>query len=134
MPVVSILLAPDAPFVAPGATLGYTVSATNTTSISQCFNYWEKATLPNSTTYPPSGALFGPVHLCLNPWASITTHLTHGVPLVAPLGAYTLNAFTGVYPYIVVSDGRFDFTVTSPVAPIKSPQTSWRLIENGFMK
>jgi len=134
-PVVIIGITLDAPSVPRGATLGYTVTATNTTATTQCFDYWEKVTLPNGSTYPATGALFGPVNTCLPAGASQNAHLTHGVPVSAPLGTYTLNAFTGSFhPTIVVSEAHANFNVTAPVAPMVNPHTSWRLIENGFRR
>jgi len=63
-------------------------------------------------TYPPLGELFGPKHLCLNAYASKSAHLTHKIPMFAPLGIYTYNAFVGPYPTILGED-HFVFTVTA---------------------
>jgi len=122
--------------VARGGVLGYNVTATNTTTTQQCFDYWENVTLPNSTTYPPTGALFGPINLCLNAGASQSAHLTHGVPMSAPVGAYIFNAFVGTNPTPVTSEAHFNFDVTAfAFGPLTNhPATSWRLIENGFRK
>jgi hypothetical protein len=134
LPVVMLGLVPDAVSLAHGATLGYNVTATNTTTTQQCFNYWETVTLPNGSTYPSTGTLFGPVRLCLNPGTSQTVHLSHGVPTSAPVGAYVFNAFIGAYPIIVVDEAHFNFDVTA-LGPVKSrPETTWRLIENGFAR
>jgi len=132
--VVTLVITPDATSVARGSTLGYNVTATNTTATKQCFNYWENVTLPGGSTYPPYGALFGPVHLCLLPRMLLSGHLAHGVPMNAPIGAYTFNAFTGVYPIAVVSEAHFNFNVTAFNPATKKPQRSWRLLENGFRK
>ncbi|MFQ5480130.1 MAG: SBBP repeat-containing protein, partial [Thermodesulfobacteriota bacterium] len=78
LPVIDLVITPDALTIAQGGTLGYTVKATNTTVELQCFNYWENVTMPGGGTYPPVGELFGPVRLCLN--GSQSVHLTHGVP------------------------------------------------------
>ncbi len=134
LPAVTLVITPDAVSVAQGTTLGYSVTATNTTASQQCFNYWEDTTLPDGSTFPPTGALFGPVRLCLNAGASQTAHLTHGVPIFAPLGSYIFNAFTGAFPIIVVAEAHFNFDVT-PVGPMTNqPATSWRLLENGVRK
>jgi len=134
LPVVTLAFTPDTTSVARGSALGYVVTATNTTATRQCFNYWENVTLPNGSTHPSTGSLIGPLHLCLNPGESKTGHLTHGLPMSAPLGTYTFNAFTGAYPVIVVGAAHFTFDVTAFGPMTKTPETSWRLIENGFRK
>ncbi|MFQ5353815.1 MAG: SBBP repeat-containing protein, partial [Thermodesulfobacteriota bacterium] len=133
-PVVYLTMTPDTSAVVIGSTLGYNVTAVNATAARQCFNYWENVTLPNSSTYPPTGALFGPVHLCLNAGAMKTAHQSHGVPISAPIGAYAFNAFTGAYPSLVVSKGHFNFDVLG-IGLAPSPhgrERSWRILENGF--
>ncbi len=140
LPVVTIAVVPDAASVVAGSTFGYQVTALNTTTTQQCFQYWEDVTLPGGSTYPPSSALFGPVDLCLAPGASQAVHLTHGVPAGAPLGAYTLNVFVGAYllpTYHVIVDeahSAFDVTALGPVTAGSAPMRSWRLVENGFSK
>jgi len=136
-PVVYLTMTPDSPTVVIGNSLGYDVSAVNTTATTQCFQYWETVSLPNGSTYPPTGTLFGPVHLCLNAGASKTAHLTHGVPMTAPLGTYVFNAFIGAYIFpIVVDEAHFNFDVLGiGLAPsLQGSETSWRMIENGFRK
>jgi len=54
LPAVTLLIIPDAVSVSRGSTLGYTVTATNTTARGLCFQYWEDVTLPNCATYPPT--------------------------------------------------------------------------------
>jgi len=133
-PVVTLAITPDAVSIARGSTLGYTVTVVNTTTANQCFQYWENVTLPNGSTYPTTGALFGPVNLCLNAGASKTAHLTHGVPMGAPVVAYIFNAFIGTNPAPVTSEAHFSFNITAVNPATRNPQTSWRLIENGFRK
>ncbi len=137
-PVVTLAITPDAVSIPQGFTLGYNVTATNTTAVQQCFNYWENVNLPGGTLFPPTDSLFKPVpRLCLNGGASMTVHLTHGVPLTAPIGAYVFNSYVGIYPYsfrVVVDTTSFNFNVTAGVAPIRNRQTSWRLIENSFRR
>jgi len=136
VPVVAISLSrPGAKFFARGSTLGYDVTATNTTAVRQCFDYWETVTLPGGIVYPPVGALFGPINLCLNAgqqecapdprhthvsarrWLRHQHHHRH-----KPHASY------------VTSESHFNFEVTAFNPVTKNPQTSWRLIENGFRK
>ncbi len=134
LPAVMLGLVPETLSLAHGATLGYYVMAGNTTTTRQCFNYWETVTLPNGSTYPSAGALFGPVRLCLNPGASQNVYLSHVVPTSAPAGTYVFNAFIGAYPLAVVDEAHFSFDVTV-LGPLKTrPETTWRLIENGFAR
>jgi len=134
LPVITLTSTPDAASVARGSTLGYNVTAANTTASRQCFKYWETVTLPDGSTYPPSGTLFGPVHLCLNAGASVSVHLTHGVPMSTPVGAYVFNAFIGTYPAPVTAEARFNFNITAFSPAAKNPKRSWKLLENGFKK
>lgn len=117
VPVVSLLIRPDAASVAPGAGLGYTLMATNTTTTAQCFQYWEDVTLPDGTAYPPKGALRGPVNTCLDPGATLSRHLRHQVPASAVPGPYVLNAYLGTYPAVQESSD-FNFTIGSVVLPV----------------
>jgi len=137
-PVVTLALLPDATTVAQGFTLGYNVTVTNTTAVQQCFQYWENVNLPGGVLFPAKDSIFKPVpRLCLNGGASKTVHLTHGVPLTAPTGAYVFNSYVGIFPFNfrdVVDTASFNFNVTPGVAPIPNPLTSWRLIENGFRR
>ncbi|MFQ5427535.1 MAG: SBBP repeat-containing protein [Thermodesulfobacteriota bacterium] len=96
-PVIALSVVPDSPTVARGEVFGYTVTAINTTAVRQCFNYWENMTLPNGSTVPATGELFGPVRLCLDGWASQNAALTHNVPNGIALGNYVLHSFVGAY-------------------------------------
>ncbi|MFQ5354090.1 MAG: SBBP repeat-containing protein, partial [Thermodesulfobacteriota bacterium] len=101
-PVVALMVLPDSPTVARGEVFGYTVTATNTTAVQQCFNYWENITLPGGTTYPATGELFGPVRLCLDAFSAQVRSLTHNVPNNAALGTYILNSFVGAYNFPIL--------------------------------
>ncbi|MFQ5353856.1 MAG: hypothetical protein ACE5DR_02815 [Thermodesulfobacteriota bacterium] len=133
-PAVTLTLTPDTASVPRGGTLGYQITATNTTTSTQCVDYWEDVTLTNGSTYPPTGALFGPVHVCLGAGATKSVHMTQGVPLGAPVGSYMYNGYLGgTYPRVDNSD-TFNFTVTAFNPAVKNPARSWRLMENGFTK
>jgi len=114
-PVVTITLVPDAANVLQGFTLGYNVTATNTTTVQQCFQYWENVSLPGGALFPAKDSLYKPVpRLCLNGGASTTVHLSHAVPVTATLGAYAFNSYVGIFPFnfrIVVDTSSFNFNV-----------------------
>jgi len=132
---VTLSITPDATTVAQGGSLGYTVTAVNTTAAKQCVDFWETVTLPGGGTYPPGGALFGPMNVCLNANATRSAHLTQAVPLTAPVGSYTFNAFIGSPYPSVMNSASFNFNLTAFVAPAgKRPNRSWRLMENGFRR
>ncbi len=118
-PVVVLTLSPDSTTITQGGTLGYTVTATNTTEVQQCFNYWENVTLPGDT-FPPSDLTYGPIRLCLAGMASQSTHLSHPVPANTPQATYTFNAHLGAYISpthpVLVDEDHFSFTVGAPAA------------------
>jgi len=97
-PSITLSCVPDATILSRGGTLWYTVTATNNTATSQTFQYWTDVLLPNSTIYPPSGCLFGPVTVTLSAYGNRSARLSHPIPPVAPLGTYTFNACIGAYP------------------------------------
>ncbi|MFQ5480054.1 MAG: hypothetical protein ACE5DW_02125 [Thermodesulfobacteriota bacterium] len=65
MPVVTVTILPDATTVAHGSVPGYQVTATNTTAVQQCFQYWENVTPSEWSHFPGYGEFFGPLRLCL---------------------------------------------------------------------
>jgi len=132
--VLTLTLTPDVASIALGSSLGYGVTITNTSATQQCFDYWENVTLPLGMIYPPSGDLFGWNNICLTAGATLSVHLTHGVPMTAPVGAYIFNAFVGTNPTPVTSEAHFNFDVTAFNPATLHPETSWRLLENGFRK
>ncbi len=132
-PALTLTLTPDVASVARGANLGYTINAVNTTGVTQCIDYWEDVTLPSGSTFPPSGTLFGPKHVCLGAGTTKNVHLTQGVPLSAPVGAYSYNGSVGTFPAADTSSS-FNFNVTAVNPVTKNPARSWTLIENGFRK
>jgi hypothetical protein len=132
-PDVSVTLSPDSTSVPRGGTLGYWVTATNNTGITQTFQYWANVTLPNGNKYPPSGELFGPVTVSLAPYASRSAHLSHNIPNGAPLGNYTYNAYVGSYPTVWDED-HFNFSVTSSSSSLttEGPENWETSIEKPF--
>lgn len=130
---VSVTLVPDSISIPRGGNLGYTVTVKNNTNTTRTFKYWTYVKLPNSSRYPATGELFGPVSVTLNPGQSKNAHLTHSIPTIAPLGTYTYHGQVGTYPAIWDSSS-FNFTVTITTAPVPQGRTSdtWELLENGL--
>ncbi len=133
-PAITLTLTPDTASVARGGTLGYQINAMNNTASTLCFDYWEDVRLPGGGVYPPSGELFGPVHLCMAGGSTKSVHMTRGVPPTAPLGTYGYNGHIGVsYPTVYNTGGcNFDVTAFGPVTG--KPATSWSVMKNGFRR
>jgi hypothetical protein len=108
---VSVSLVPDATAVPRGGELGYRVTVTSASPLPVCIEYWTNINLPNSFIYPSEGTLFGPYNLCLEPYGSQSAHLTHTVPMTAPLGIYSYNAYVGGYP-MKWGENSFNIEVT----------------------
>jgi hypothetical protein len=123
-PAVTVSLSPDATSIPRGGTLGYWITVENTTGSTQCFDYWTNVNLPNGNKYPPSGELFGPYYLCLNPYQSRSAHLSHAIPMGAPLGTYTYNGYVGPYSTVWDED-HFYFTVTSTSSLTTEGPSDW---------
>ncbi len=131
---VTLSIAPDVTSVARGGSLGYTVTAVNTTSISQCVSYWENIILPGGIGFPSAGELFGPLSICLNANTSKVAHLVKAVPLSAPVGTYAFNAFVGAPYPVVMNTAAFNFNMTAVAPLVKRPNRSWGLLKNGFVR
>jgi hypothetical protein len=130
VPFVSMTLTPDTTTIPRGGTLGYQVTLTNETDALQCFEYWTNVTLPNGSIYPPSGELFGPRYLCLDPNDSQSAHFSHAIPMGAPLGDYVYNAYVGTYPD-AMNEEHFGFTVTA-TSQTTGPGQWDTMIDRGF--
>ncbi|MBI5116113.1 exo-alpha-sialidase [Candidatus Poribacteria bacterium] len=108
---VTLTLIPDSEVVSRGGILGYTVTVSNCDGSPVAFDYWTNATRPDGIIHPPSGALLGPYPVTLPGLGSRSAHRTHPIPAVAPLGAYTYNAYIGDYP-ATMNEYYFNFDVT----------------------
>ena len=97
---LGLTLAPAETVVARGATLSYRAEGTNQLQDRQCFDYWTNVTLPGGQIYPLWGGLFGPVNVCLDPGQTLGAGLNQPIPLTAPLGTCTYNAYLGSHPDI----------------------------------
>lgn len=111
--VATLDLDPDATIVAAGTALGMQVTAANNFSSEEQFVFWTNVTLPGGATYPPSGYLLGPLNATLDPFESVSVHLSHPVPSKTPRLMYTYNAYLSWGDEVVAED-HFDFTVTDP--------------------
>ncbi len=137
-PLVTINVVPDVLSIARGSSIGYTVTMVNVTATQQCFDFWEKVTMPDGSFYPRVGELLGPMNMCLNANATSNTHFTQAIPVTAPLGTYILNAFVGnPFPsFMDRSSFNLDVTAFNPanIPANTHVYRSWRLLENGFLQ
>ena len=113
-PIVECTLVPDNSVVPRGGTLGIQATAKNNTVLSQTFLFATNVTLPNGNKYPASGYLFGPISITLSGNGSRTGHLSHAIPLTAPLGTYIYHGYVGNYGVGIYHECTFEFTVTTP--------------------
>lgn len=100
-----------------GGSFEYNITVTNLDSISQSFDVWCMATLPDSSSYGP---VLGPVNLTLPGGSSNNRDGTQDVPAGAPAGTYIYHAYIGVYPNTIWSSDSFLFNKMG--AP---PDTLW---------
>ena len=121
---VSVTLSPDDTVIPRGGTLGVGVTITNNTDEDQIVYFATNVTLPNSNIYPPSGYLFGPFQVTLNPYESKSGHLSHTIPGNAPIGAYTYHGYVGKPGVGIIDEGQFDFEVIEAAA-IAGPE-EWK--------
>jgi hypothetical protein len=115
-PAASVSLTPDFTVIPRGGTLGVGVTVTNETDEVQLVGFATNVTLPNGDIFPPFGYLFGPVPVNLNPFESKYGHLSHTIPIYAPLGTYTYHGYVGKVGVGVINADNFDFEVTAGVA------------------
>ena len=120
LPNVSVNLAPDSDIVPRGGTLGFQATVTNNIDEAQVVLFATNVTLPNGSIFPPLGFLFGPIVVRLGPNQSKSGHLSHTIPLSAPLGAYTYHGLVGQVGVGVIDEDQFDFEVTEAPAVLGS--------------
>ena len=88
-----------------GGEFDFNIAATNNESYTTAFQFWTLATLP-------SGAQFGPI---MNGFVNLTTggsanrDRMQAVPMGAPTGDYTYDAYVGIYPNHIWDEDHFDF-------------------------
>jgi photosystem II stability/assembly factor-like uncharacterized protein len=96
----------DPPIVIPpgGGSFRATVTFTNTTALSQTFDFW--TTLSGASNRDP---LFGPRSMTLAPNQTLTRTLTQKIPGRIPAGSYTYTAKVGTFSSTVTSSDSFTF-------------------------
>jgi photosystem II stability/assembly factor-like uncharacterized protein len=110
LPVLLIDMQPDEDQVPRGGTLGLTGSVINCSSESQTVYGLTEVTLPNGNPYP-GNPVVGPREIVVPPNETVSIHLTHQVPLGAPLGTYTYTGKIGTPPSTLIDRDSFRFKV-----------------------
>ena len=119
-PAASVSLTPDSTVIPRGGTFGVGVTVTNETDEAQSVGFATNVILPNGNIYPPSGYLFGPVQVILDPFESKSGHLSHTIPGNAPLGTYTYHGYLGKAGVGVINAENFDFEVIGALKVVGS--------------
>jgi hypothetical protein len=112
-PAVSVFLEPDNGIIPVGSTLEFQAAVVNNTDEAKTVYFATNVQLPNGNMYPPSGSLFGPITVTLNPHQSRSKYLTQPIPMSAPLGTYTYYGYVYLPGVGFVDEDQFDFTVAS---------------------
>ncbi len=107
---LTITVTPDATTVPRGGYLGYTVEVTNITGESVTFDYWSDVYLWTGDPYG-NNPVFGPKGFTIGPYQTKQGHLSHKVPVNAPLKTYSLCGRVGDHPSNIWAEDCFDFTV-----------------------
>ncbi len=112
-PSVSLTLFADTLTVPQGGVLGVQATATNYTNEDQSFIFASNVTLPNGSINPfPPDFLFGPQWVTLAPYETKHRHITHDIPINAPLDAYIYNGYIGKGLQNIWNEDHVEFTVT----------------------
>ena len=109
-PEVTITLIPENPPIvvsANGGVFTFNIGVASSSVSPELIDIWTMITLPNGSEYGP---VINFQDFTLAAGASADRDRNQAVPAGAPAGAYTYDAYTGVYPNIVFTEDHFDFT------------------------
>lgn len=82
----------------------------NNDVVTQSYGVVTRVKLPNGTYYPPTGWLTQNL-ITLAPGENGAVPFTTAIPIVAPVGSYTLEAYVGFAPATLVTLTKLDFEV-----------------------
>jgi len=89
-----------------GGVLNFNIEVINNSSSSSIFDVWSEILMPDSSVMGP---LIGPVTITLPPDFNADRNRIQVVAAASPVGIYTYNAYTGVYPDSIVGQDYFQF-------------------------
>ena len=128
---VNVFLTAGATVIPRGGTLALQATIANNTDKAGIIRFATKVTLPNENPYPPSGYLFGPKEVTLNPYQSKAGHFAHTIPMGAPLGTYMYHGYIGRPGMGIIDEDQFDFEVIE--APAAGGPEDWEtILDRGF--
>jgi len=90
-----------------GGSFNFNIAVANTSTSPQTFDIWSMATLPNGNEYGP---ILDIPDFTAPAGFNGDRDRTQVVPASAPAGAYTYDAYVGVYPDEIWDEDHFDFT------------------------
>ena len=116
--LASVSMTPEATVIPRGGNLRLQVTITNNRNKAGTLYFATKVTLPNGNPYPPSGYLFGPKEVTLNPYQSKSGDLAHTIPMGAPLGTYIYHGYIGRPGMGIIDEDQFDFEIIETLAAV----------------
>ena len=130
-PAISVTLAPyNPPILIPanGGTFDFNLELMNTGNSPAIVDLWTMVTLPDSSEYGP---IIDIPNFPLDPGAAVNRDRTQSVPVNAPPGDYTYDAYAGIYPDMILSEDHFDFEKLT-VSDGGTEVQNWRCRGEGF--
>ena len=109
LPDVSISLTPvNPPIQIPsnGGTFDFNIEIANNGTTPSVIDIWTMTTLPNGSEYGP---IINVSDFTLNAGQSADRDRTQNIPINAPAGDYTYDAYAGVYPAMILNEDHFEF-------------------------
>jgi hypothetical protein len=107
--VLGLKLTCDSTTVPQGGTLGFEATATGSGDDVGFFYFASKIRLPNGKK---TGWLVGPVKVALDSYGVMSTHLSQGIPIGAPIGTYIYHGYVGRPGEGIFFEDQLEFAVT----------------------
>jgi hypothetical protein len=113
VPSYQCSIVPDSTIVSKGSSLGFEVTVTNNTDEVQTFLFATNVSLPTTgRKYPPPPAyLRGPFRVSLDPYESISRHLSQYVGGTAPPRTYRYHGYVGTGAVGIYQECQFEFEI-----------------------
>ena len=106
--IVVTLTPVNPPIIIPsnGGAFDFNIEIANNGTAPETFDIWTMATLPGGVEFGP---LIDVPNFNLNAGLSVDRDRTQNVPMGAPSGNYTYDAYVGDYPNVVIAEDHFPF-------------------------
>jgi photosystem II stability/assembly factor-like uncharacterized protein len=109
-PIFRCNFVPDTTAIQRGETLGFQATVANNTSVDRTAFVASKVRKPGEYG-AMTGFIIGPYSHLFEPYQSKFWHMSHTIPLTAPLGTYTYHGYVGNYGEGNYAECTFDFEV-----------------------